>query len=282
MMPPSATQSFKGTIFHTWKGNRPCRIYVTGGHVYFIRRFVPIESGAAAVVGSQFGLLGGLAVGIAGAVKAKTSPDFVRDDDPSPPDQLVSKHADNHSIPVTDIVDSRIEPAGSYVSYGKNAGRWHFTRRGDAKDTVVLLESEEDASQAARLLNSVPERSEADVVGVRSPEVAPENSLFSERADVADAVQTLTQLLGDRAPAGWLKVRCEVRAASPGQPGPLEITIANGDIPDERVSAEPAIAQAATRLARKVSPSVRTFPGLVIEMTRLDHGRWQQTARLMR
>src|SRR5262245_50738481 len=123
MYPTSAPQSFKGTIFHTWKGNHPCRIYATDGQVYFIRRVAGINAGAAAVVGSQFGLLGGLAVGLAGAAKAKRS-DLVRDDDPTPPDQLVSKHGDNYAIPVSGIVDPRIEPQGKYMSYGANAGRW--------------------------------------------------------------------------------------------------------------------------------------------------------------
>jgi hypothetical protein len=146
----SGSQSFKGTIFLVWKGNRPCRIYVSDGRVDFIRRVVGIDAGAAAVLGSQFGLLGGLAAGLAGAAKAKTSADFVRDDDPAPPDRLLSKHADNFAIPVSDIIDPKIEPPGKYTSYGKNAGRWHFTRRGDAKETVVLFESPDDARQAAR------------------------------------------------------------------------------------------------------------------------------------
>jgi hypothetical protein len=36
-----------------------------------------------------------------------------------------------------------------------NAGRWHFTRRGEAKETVVLLESPADASRAVSLLGGV-------------------------------------------------------------------------------------------------------------------------------
>ena len=81
----SGAPSFNGTVFHVWKANQPCRIYVTDRHVYFIRRFVGIAPGAAAVVGSQFGLLGGLAVGLAGAAKARTSADLVHDDDPTAP-----------------------------------------------------------------------------------------------------------------------------------------------------------------------------------------------------
>src|SRR5262249_44110476 len=115
--------SFKGTVFQVWKGNRPCRIYVTDKQVYFIRRFVAIDPATGAGIGSQFGLLGGLAVGIAGAVKAKTSPEFVRDDDPTPPDQLLSKHADNCAIPLSEIIDSRIEPERKLVSYGKNTAQ---------------------------------------------------------------------------------------------------------------------------------------------------------------
>jgi hypothetical protein len=285
----SGARSFNGTIFHVWKGNRPCRIYLTGGQVYFIRRVVGINQGAAAVLGSQFGLLGGLAVGLAGAAQAKTSADFVRDDDPTPPDLLVSKHADNYAIPVADIIDPRIEPAGKYTSYGKNAGRWHFTRRGDAKETVVVLESPADVSQAVSLLADVlggPPRGKGGTDGGRSDsasaaDLVTDLPLPSEQADVVTAIQNLTQLLGEQASGAWQKVHCEVRAASPGSPRALEIIFADGDQPGEwRPTEDPAIYQAAMRLARKLSPSVKTFPGVIIEMTRLDQGRWKNHVKL--
>jgi hypothetical protein len=38
---------------------------------------------------------------------------FSRDDDHSPPDQLVSKHAEDYAIPVAEIIDPRIEPKAS-------------------------------------------------------------------------------------------------------------------------------------------------------------------------
>src|SRR5262245_53222832 len=148
--------SFKGTIFHVWKANQPCRIYVTGGRVYFIRRpAAAMKPGAAAVLGSQFGLIGGLAVGLARAASARRS-DLVQDNDLTPPDELLSKHADNYAISVSDILDSKIDLKGKYMSYGSNSGRWHFTRRGEAKETVVLMESPADARQAAILLGGPP------------------------------------------------------------------------------------------------------------------------------
>jgi len=283
-----AMECFNGTIFHVWKGNQPCRIYVAGGQVYFIRRAVAgIDPGKAAIIGSQFGLIGGLAVGLANVAKAKTSADLVRDDDTTPPDQLVSKHADNYAIPVSDILEARIEPQGKYVSYGKNAGRWHFTRRGDAKETVVLLESPADASRAVVLLGAVlGSRLRNDAGEGTADETAFDVvagvALPSDRADVVSALQNLTQLLGEQAPAAWQHVRCDVRVAPPGSPGALEIVIGDGNLPDERRPVvPPPIYQAAARVARKVSPSVKTFPGLVIEMTRLDQKRWQTSATLM-
>lgn len=57
------------------------------------------------IIGSQFGALGGLAVGLAGLAKAKTSADLVRDDDPNPPDRLLSKPTD----PDDDWVDDLFE-----------------------------------------------------------------------------------------------------------------------------------------------------------------------------
>ena len=302
-MDPTSVPSFNGTIFHVWTGNRPCRIYVTDGQVYFIRRVVPINPGTAAVLGSQFGLLGGLAVGLAGAVKANRSADLVRDDDPTPPDRLLSKHADNHAIPISDIIASSIESKGKYTSYGANAGRWHFTRRGEAKETVVLLESPADASQAVFLLGGVLGsrlRNESGLVGARAPEagatspsarpsdhgpgsdLVTDPSRLSEDADVVDALRSLTQLLGEQATAAWQKVRCEVRVASRDNPRPLEIVVGDGDRPGEgRPAVDAAINHAAMRLARKLSPSVSTFPGVVIEMTRLDQRRWHKNVRLM-
>jgi hypothetical protein len=236
MDPSSGARSFKGTIFHVWKGNRPCRIYVADGRVYFIRRVVEIDPGTAGVLGSH----------------------------------------------IADIIDARIEPKGQYVSYGKNAGRWHFTRRGDAKETVVLLESPDDASQAVVMLSGVLGQSMPRTDRERSPDLVTDHPRPSEDADVVNALQSLTQLLGERAPAGWQKVRCEVRVAPPGHPTPLEIVISDGDRPDEhRAVVEPAIYQAAMRLARKLSPSVRTFPGVVIEMTRLDQSRWHHDMKVM-
>jgi hypothetical protein len=95
-------------------------------------------------------------------------------------------------------------------------------------------------------------------------------------------MQKLTQLLGEQTPAAWQKVRCEVRVAPPGSPGALEIVIGDGNRPAERRPVvHPSIYQAAARVARKLSPSVSAFPGLVIEMTRLDQGRWHTNTTLV-
>jgi hypothetical protein len=95
-------------------------------------------------------------------------------------------------------------------------------------------------------------------------------------------MQRLTRHLAERAPTEWLKVRCEVRVASPYTPTPLEIVIGDGDRPDERrTSMDPAIHESAMGLVRKLTSSVSTFPGIVIQMTRLDEGRWHINATLM-
>lgn len=227
----------------------------------------------------------------------------MRDDDPTHPDQLLSKHADNYAIPVSDIVDPKIEPEGKYMSYGKNAGRWYFTRRGETKETVVLLDSPADVSRAVFLLGSLfgsRLRNEAGIVGTPAPnarspshaarptdrgagpDLVTDLPLPPEHADVVNAMQSLTHLLGQRAPAAWQKVRCEVRTASRDNSRPLEIVIGDGDRPDElRPDVDPAIYEAAMRLARTLSTSVRTFPGLAIDMTRLDQGRWRNNVKLM-
>jgi hypothetical protein len=103
-----------------------------------------------------------------------------------------------------------------------------------------------------------------------------------EQAEVFKAMQSLTQLLGERVPAAWQKVRCEVRAASRDTSRALEIVISDGDRPGERRSEmDPAIYHAAMRLARKLSTSVSTFPGVLIEMTRIDQGQWHNNVKLM-
>jgi len=239
MMDPNyVPPSFKGSIFFVWKGNRPCRIYVTGEKIYFIRR-----------------TLG-----------------FARDDEPAPPDRLVSRHADNFAIPVSDIVGSRIEPRGKFMSYGKNEGRWHFTRRGDAKETVVLLESPADASLAAAFLSrALPGESDL-VTNMPIPE---------EQAEIVDAMRSLTRLLGEHAPSAWQQLRCDVRVAPPGSPSPLQILVTNGNTADERLlGPDPAIDQAAVRVARTLSSSLSSFPGLIIDMTRIDRERWHNKVRL--
>jgi hypothetical protein len=62
----------------------------------------------------------------------------------------------------------------------------------------------------------------------------------------------------------------------------MGIVVSYGDSSDERPSgADPDMYQSATRLARKLSSSIKTFPGVVIEMTRLDDGRWHNNMKLM-
>ena len=280
--------SFNGTIFHVWKGNHPCRIYAADGKVYFIRRIVGpgIAPGTAAVMGAQFGLIGGLAAGIAGAAKAKTSADFVRDDDHTPPAQLVSKHTDNHAIPVADIIDPRIEAQGKFMSYGRHFGRWHFTRRGEDKETVVLFDSPDDVQYAVFLLGAAfgsRLKNESGVAGAQPPDVeAPNMPLPADQADVVAAMQNLTKLLGERTAAGWKTIRCEVRAAPRGTGRALEIVIADGDNPDDRLADVDAdIYTAAMRLARKMSTSISTFPGLVVAMKYLGDGRWHINSQVM-
>ena len=231
-------------------------------------------------------MIGGLAAGLAGAAKAKTSPDLVGDDDPTPPDQLLAKHADNYAIPGSDIIDPRIEPKGKAISFGPNAGRWHFTRRGDEKETVVLFESPDDASHAVFLLGRLfgsRLRNNSDIAGRDADtDIVTSIPLPPEQAEIVKAMSALTRLLGERAPAEWQKLRCEVRAAPRESARPLEIMIGDGDRPDGlRPDSDPAVYDLAIRLARKLSTSIRTFPGVAIVMERLEQGRWHVNTKLM-
>jgi hypothetical protein len=94
-------------------------------------------------------------------------------------------------------------------------------------------------------------------------------------------MQDLTRLLAGQASGNWQKIRCEVRVAPPDSPRPLEILFGQGERPDLRPETDPAIDQAAMRLARKLSSSVRHFPGVIIEMTRIDQARWRNHVKLM-
>src|SRR5262249_27449109 len=184
---------------------------------------------------------------------------------------------------VGDICASRIEPQGKYMSFGPNSGRWYFTRRGAAKETVVLLESPADARQAAFLLGgrAAAESSAGSSDDESGSDLVTGVPLPPEHAEVVDAMQRLTHILGQRVPPAWQTVRCEVRAASPDNPGPLEVVVGNIDrLDDFPPDTDPATCEAAMRLAQKLSASVKTFPGLVIEMTRLEDGGWRNNVRL--
>ncbi|HYV68197.1 MAG TPA: hypothetical protein VE964_18305 [Myxococcales bacterium] len=152
-MAPASPASFKTTLFLTWKGNRPYRVYVEGGQVYFIRSARPkLHPGASAAIAGQFGLLGGLAVGLAGASGGgKKSDRFVDEGDPTPPSRLLSLHAENFVLSPSEIEQARIEPAGRYASFGPNAGRWHFNRSGGG-EMVFLFESPAEVNAAAAAL----------------------------------------------------------------------------------------------------------------------------------
>jgi len=61
-----------------------------------------------------------------------------------------------------------------------------------------------------------------------------------------------------------------------------DIVIDHGDQSGTgRPAVDSDIDQAAMRLARKLSTSIRIFPGVVIEMTRIDQGRWRNNMKLM-
>src|SRR5262249_10880505 len=145
--------------------------------------------------------------------------------DSTHPDQLLAKHADNFAILISDILDPKIEPEGKYMSYGRNSGRWRFTRRGGSEETVVLLDSPADASRAVFLLGGLfgsRLRNESGIVGAPPPDairrtevsgadIVTNLPLPPEQAEIVSAMQRLTHLLAQRAPADWRKVRCEVR-----------------------------------------------------------------------
>jgi hypothetical protein len=188
------------------------------------------------------------------------------------------------------------------MAFGKNDGRWHFTRRGDAKETVVLFESPADAGLAVFALGGVLGsrlRNESGIAGVPPPEVAafsvPDRWNVRERdgelvtdhppppeqAEAVNAMRDLTRLLAGQASGNWQKIHCEVRVAPPDSPRPLEILLGQGERPDLRPATDPAIDQAAIRLARTLSSSLTRFPGVIIEMTRTDQATWRNHVKLM-
>src|SRR5262249_38070452 len=113
-------------------------------------------------------------------------------------------------------------------------------------------------------------------------EIVTDLPLPPEQAAIVTAMQSLTQLLNEQAPADWQTIRCDVRAAPQGSPRPLEIAIDNGNgAAEQRSAADPALDLAAMRLARTLTTSMSTFPGVAIEMTRLDQGRWRNHMKLM-
>jgi hypothetical protein len=167
---------------------------------------------------------------------------------------------------------------------------------------VVLFESPADAGLAVFALGGVLGsrlRNESGIVGVPPPEVAafsaPDRWNVRERdgelvtdhppppeqAAVVNAIQDLTRILAGQASGNWQQIRCEVRVARPDNPRPLEILLGQGERPDLRPVMDSAIDQAAMQLARTLSSSVSSFPGVIIEMTRIDQARWRNHVKLM-
>jgi len=293
--------SFKATAFYVWKPNRPYRVYVRGDRIYFIRRVPsPPNAKVATAIAAQFGLVGGLAMAAAGGLRAEKGGNLVADDDPQPAESLLSQHQDNFVLSPSEVRQARIEARGKLMSYGPHAGRWHFTGK-DQDEMVLLFEEPTEMAAAVAALTPVlgsalqvlappesmigkPPRGETkgSAYTAAPDELVIHGALPAEQAELVGLMKELTALLADLVPAHWQSLRCEIRGAAPGQDRTLVYRIADAVRPAEAIT-EPGnqIHLAASRLVRKLSPSLRSFPGLDITMTRQEDGTWYNNVRLV-
>jgi hypothetical protein len=296
-------RSFKGTAFYMWKANKPYRIYARGGRVFFIRRpHAGPNTRAAVVMASQFGMLGGLAGAAGSAFRGEKAGQLVADDDPTPPEELLPGHPDNFALAPAEMLNAHIEAPGKYVSYGPHAGRWHFTRpRGE--ETVVLFDQPSQVGAAiaqlagvlgsALRINAVVDpgsgkyRAGEGTLPVVTPETGEPETLVThvlpaEQAELVRLMQELTGLLAKLAPPNCFEFNCEIHAAAPGGKRPLRYLVGDPSRPAEQLT-DPGndLHLAASRLVRKMSPSIRSFPGLLVRMKRLEGGGWQNNVRVM-
>jgi hypothetical protein len=148
------SDSFGATAFFVWKINRPYRIYTRDGRVFFIRRQPSVDPQRAALVGLQFGVVGGLVMALRGFATAKQLALLVTDDDPTPPDQLLGKNPENFVLPSSRLAQSHIEGPGKLTSFGPHVDRWHCVGP-DGKDLVLLFEQVSDMKVAIERLTAL-------------------------------------------------------------------------------------------------------------------------------
>src|SRR5262245_27576197 len=102
-----------------------------------------------------------------------------------------------------------------------------------------------------------------------------------DQAEVVQHMQELTAALISSMPPERKRVRCEVQMPERGEGRPACL-ISNPDNLGEATTKPSArVEEAATRLVQVMNPSGGAFPGLAVNMERMDDGRWRNKIKLM-
>ncbi len=125
--------------------DRKYRVYFRSGEFFFVR----IGGQNMDAIAMQFGLLGGL---IAAWYRGgEMSPDKLENLDTTTPKELLALHKHNFSLPVSDFVESEIEPPPLLPQHGPCAGRW-TVRLSDGSKWLFEFEDLEQIEAALRYL----------------------------------------------------------------------------------------------------------------------------------
>jgi hypothetical protein len=99
----------------------------------------------------------------------------------------------------------------------------------------------------------------------------------ADQAEVVALMKELGDALIELAPKSANHIRCEITRAPAGAGRPLQFTITSDANP---IQLNHRVDLAGSRVVRKLSPSLKAFPGLTMSMERLEDGRWHNNAKL--
>lgn len=145
----SAPTPFNARLISTWSSDRLYRVYPTNDGISFIR--VGGQGGAAQAAAAQFGLLGGLVLGLFAGRSANRLAEKVREADSQDPHALLGRHKHDFQVRMIEVESSVLGRAARIGGHGPHVGRWSLSVRGE-KPMTLQLETVGDMQAAARAL----------------------------------------------------------------------------------------------------------------------------------
>jgi hypothetical protein len=99
----------------------------------------------------------------------------------------------------------------------------------------------------------------------------------ADHVEVVGLMKELGDALTDLVPTDTKQIHCEIARAPAGAGRALQFSIFGDGNP---VASNNRVDLAGSRVVRKLSPSLKAFPGLTMLMERLDDGRWHSNVKL--